>query len=135
MLTGEPLPVGKGLDAKVTGGSINVDGLLAIETTAVGAETTLARIVRMVEGAQASKAPIQRTVDRVSAVFVPIVLIVALATLGAWWGFTGDVVAAIIAAVSVLGIACPCALGLALPTAMTRSEERRVGKGGARKGR
>src|SRR3546814_14818049 len=72
----------------------------------------------MVEGAQASKAPIQRTVDRVSAVFVPIVLIVALATLGAWWGFTGDVEAAIIAAVSVLVIACPCALGLATPTAI-----------------
>ncbi|HET8727028.1 MAG TPA: heavy metal translocating P-type ATPase [Alphaproteobacteria bacterium] len=118
MLTGEPLPVEKGNDDKVTGGSINVDGLLAIATTAVGAETMLAKIVRMVDGAQASKAPIQRVVDRVSAVFVPIVLLFAVVTFAAWWGLTGNVEAAIIAAVSVLVIACPCALGLATPTAI-----------------
>lgn len=118
MLTGEPLPVEKGAGAKVTGGSINVDGLLVVETTAVGAETMLAKIVRMVEGAQASKAPIQRTVDRVSAVFVPVVLLIAAVTFAAWWGITGDVEAAIVTAVSVLVIACPCALGLATPTSI-----------------
>ncbi|MEO3432327.1 heavy metal translocating P-type ATPase [Inquilinus sp. CAU 1745] len=118
MLTGEPLPVEKALGHKVTGGSINVDGLLAVETTAVGTETMLSKIVRLVEGAQASKAPIQRTVDQVSAIFVPIVLVVALATFGVWWGVTGDIEAAIITAVSVLVIACPCALGLATPTAI-----------------
>jgi Cu+-exporting ATPase len=118
MLTGEPLPVEKSAGAAVTGGAINVDGLLAVETTAVGAETMLSKIVRMVEGAQASKAPIQRTVDRVSAVFVPIVLAIALVTFGAWWGLTGDLEAAVITAVSVLVIACPCALGLATPTSI-----------------
>ena len=118
MLTGESLPVEKAPDARVTGGSINVDGLLVVETLAVGAETMLAKIVRMVEGAQASKAPIQRLVDKVSAVFVPIVLVIAAATLVAWWMATGDAEAAIITAVSVLVIACPCALGLATPTAI-----------------
>jgi P-type Cu+ transporter len=118
MLTGEPLPVEKAFSALVTGGSINVDGLLAVETTAVGTETMLSKIVRMVEGAQASKAPIQRTVDRVSAIFVPVVLAVALITFGIWWWFTGDLEAAIITAVSVLVIACPCALGLATPASI-----------------
>ncbi|WP_211115684.1 heavy metal translocating P-type ATPase [Arenibaculum pallidiluteum] len=118
MLTGEPIPVEKAAGDRVTGGSINLDGLLLVETTAVGAETALARIVRLVEGAQASKAPIQRTVDRVSAVFVPVVLAVAAATFAAWWVLAGDAEAAIIAAVSVLVIACPCALGLATPTAV-----------------
>ena len=118
MLTGEPLPVEKTIGAKVTGGSINADGLLAVETTAIGAETMLARIIRMVEGAQASKPPIQRLVDRVSAVFVPIVLLIALVTFGAWWAVTGNLETAIITAVSVLVIACPCALGLATPTAI-----------------
>jgi len=118
MLTGESLPVDKEPGARVTGGSIGVDGLLAVETTAVGTETTLARIVRMVEGAQASKAPIQRLVDRVSAVFVPAVLAVAAATLAGWWLATGDAELAIVTAVSVLVIACPCALGLATPTAI-----------------
>ncbi|MEA2781022.1 MAG: P-type Cu+ transporter [Rhodospirillaceae bacterium] len=118
MLTGEPLPVEKAAGAMVTGGSINVDGLLAVETTAVGAETMLSKIVRMVEGAQASKAPIQRTVDKVSAIFVPVVLAIALITFGIWWWFGGDLEAAIITAVSVLVIACPCALGLATPTSI-----------------
>ncbi|WP_158047438.1 heavy metal translocating P-type ATPase [Skermanella pratensis] len=118
MLTGESLPVEKAPGSAVTGGSINVDGMLAVETTAVGSETMLARIVRMVEGAQASKAPIQRTVDRVSAVFVPVVLVIAAVTFAAWWALGGDLEAAILTAVSVLVIACPCALGLATPTAI-----------------
>ncbi len=118
MLTGEPLPVEKLLDAKVTGGSIAVDGLLIVETTAIGAETMLAKIVRLVEGAQASKAPIQRIVDKVSAVFVPVVLIIAAITFAVWWGLTGNLETAIITAVSVLVIACPCALGLATPTSI-----------------
>nr|WP_051340496.1 heavy metal translocating P-type ATPase [Azospirillum halopraeferens] len=118
MLTGEPLPVEKGEGAAVTGGSIDVDGLFVVRTTAVGAETMLAKIVRLVEGAQASKAPIQRTVDRVSAVFVPVVLVIAAATLAGWWLTTGHAETAIITAVSVLVIACPCALGLATPTAI-----------------
>ncbi len=118
MLTGESLPVDKEPGARVTGGSIDVDGLLVVEVTAVGTETMLARIVRMVEGAQASKAPIQRLVDRVSAVFVPVVLGLAALTLAGWWLGTGDVERAIVTAVSVLVIACPCALGLATPTAI-----------------
>jgi Cu+-exporting ATPase len=118
MLTGESLPVDKEPGARVTGGSINGDGLLVVETTAVGTETMLAQIVRMVEGAQASKAPIQRLVDRVSAAFVPAVLAVAALTLAGWWIVGGDLEAAIVTAVSVLVIACPCALGLATPTAI-----------------
>ncbi|WP_188261544.1 heavy metal translocating P-type ATPase [Azospirillum tabaci] len=118
MLTGESLPVEKAPGSRVTGGSINVDGLLLVETVAVGAETMLAKIVRMVEGAQASKAPIQRLVDKVAAVFVPVVLGIAAVTLAGWWIGTGNVETAIITAVSVLVIACPCALGLATPTAI-----------------
>jgi Cu+-exporting ATPase len=118
MLTGESLPVEKAEGGRVTGGSINVDGLLAVETLAVGHETMLARIVRMVEGAQASKAPIQRTVDKVSAVFVPVVLVIAAVTFIGWWAVGGDLEPAILTAVSVLVIACPCALGLATPTAI-----------------
>ncbi|MBK4721716.1 copper-translocating P-type ATPase [Azospirillum sp. YIM DDC1] len=118
MLTGESLPVEKVPGSRVTGGSINVDGLLLVETVAVGAETMLAKIVRMVEGAQASKAPIQRLVDKVAAVFVPVVLVIAAVTLAGWWIGTGNVETAIITAVSVLVIACPCALGLATPTAI-----------------
>ncbi|MBP2298894.1 heavy metal translocating P-type ATPase [Azospirillum picis] len=118
MLTGESLPVDKEPGARVTGGSINGDGLLVVETTAVGTETMLAQIVRMVEGAQASKAPIQRLVDRVSAVFVPAVLAVAALTLAGWWIAGAGLETAIVTAVSVLVIACPCALGLATPTAI-----------------
>jgi Cu+-exporting ATPase len=118
MLTGESLPVDKASGAKVTGGSINADGRLVVETTAVGAETTLARIVRLVEGAQASKAPIQRLVDRVAAVFVPVVLAIALITFAGWSMASGDVEAALLNAVAVLVIACPCSLGLATPTAI-----------------
>jgi Cu+-exporting ATPase len=118
MLTGESRPVDKQPGAPVTGGAINLDGMLAVETRAIGPETTLARIVRLVEGAQASKAPIQRVVDRVAAVFVPVVLVIAAATLVGWWWAGGDVETAIVTAVSVLVIACPCALGLATPTAI-----------------
>ncbi len=118
MLTGEAMPVARAPGAGVTGGTTNIDGLLAIECTAVGAETTLARIVRLVEGAQASKAPVQRLVDRVSTVFVPVVLLAALATFAAWWLATGNASAALLDAVAVLVIACPCSLGLATPTAI-----------------
>ncbi len=118
MLTGESMPVEKVVGSRVTGGSINADGLLVVTTMAVGAETTLARIVRLVEGAQASKAPIQRLVDRVSALFVPVVLGIALLTFVAWWATTGDPVQALLNAVAVMVIACPCSLGLATPTAI-----------------
>lgn len=118
LVTGESLPVAKAVGDKVIGGSINTDGALSVRTTAVGAETTLARIVRMVESAQAAKAPIQRIVDRVSAVFVPVVLAIALLTFVAWVAIAGDWEQALINAVAVLVIACPCALGLATPTAI-----------------
>jgi P-type Cu+ transporter len=118
LITGESLPVARGVGDAVTGGSINAEGALCVRTTAVGAETTLARIIRMVESAQAAKAPIQRIVDRVSAVFVPVVLGIALLTFLGWVGVTGDWEAALINAVAVLVIACPCALGLATPTAI-----------------
>ncbi len=118
LITGESLPVAKAVGDKVTGGAINADGVLLVKTLAVGAETTLARIIRMVESAQAAKAPIQRIVDKVSAVFVPVVLGIAFVTLLSWGGITGDWQQALINAVSVLVIACPCALGLATPTAI-----------------
>ena len=118
LITGESLPVAKEVGASVTGGSLNAAGLLVIETTAIGAETTLARIVRMVESAQAKKAPIQRLVDRVSAVFVPAVLVIAAITVLGWGLTTGNWEQALLNAVAVLVIACPCALGLATPTAI-----------------
>ncbi len=118
LITGEGLPVAKHEGDKVTGGAINAEGLLLVRTTAVGAESTLSRIVRMVESAQARKAPIQRIVDRVSAVFVPVVLVLAALTLLGWGVATGDWEQAILNAVAVLVIACPCALGLATPTAI-----------------
>ncbi|WP_343657208.1 heavy metal translocating P-type ATPase [Cupriavidus sp.] len=118
MLTGESLPVPKQPGDRLTGGSINFEGLLVARTVAVGAETVLARIIRMVEHAQAAKAPIQRMVDQVSAVFVPVVLGIALATLLGWGLVAGDWSQALLNAVAVLVIACPCALGLATPTAI-----------------
>ena len=118
LITGESLPVAKGAGERVTGGAINADGLLLVETLAIGAETTLSRIIRLVEDAQAAKAPIQRIVDKVSAVFVPVVLVLALITLLAWGFATGNWTSAILYAVAVLVIACPCALGLATPTAI-----------------
>jgi P-type Cu+ transporter len=118
LITGESLPVAKAVGDRVTGGAINAEGVLTVKTLAVGAETTLARIIRMVESAQAAKAPIQRLVDRVSAVFVPVVLVIAALTLAGWVIATGDWTQAVINAVAVLVIACPCALGLATPTAI-----------------
>ena len=118
LITGESTPVEKDVADRVTGGSVNGDGRLMIETTAIGAETVLARIIRLVESAQAAKAPIQRLVDRVSAVFVQIVLLIAGAAFLGWWIFGGNVEVAIINAVAVLVIACPCSLGLATPTAI-----------------
>ncbi len=118
MLTGEPLPVTKEAGAVLTGGSINGDGRVVLEVRAVGAETVLSRIIRLVEDAQAAKAPIQRLVDKVANVFVPVVLLIALATLLGWlWAGVGAEVA-LIRAVAVLVIACPCALGLATPAAI-----------------
>ncbi len=118
LITGESLPVNKHAGDHVTGGAINGEGLIVVKTTAIGAESTLARIVRLVESAQAKKAPIQRLVDQVSAVFVPVVLVIALATLLGWGLATGNWETAILNAVAVLVIACPCALGLATPTAI-----------------
>lgn len=118
LITGESLPVTRHPGERVTGGSINGEGLLAVTTTATGAESTLARIVRMVESAQAEKAPIQRMVDQVSAVFVPVVVVIALVTWLAWGLVTGEWQQGLLNAVAVLVIACPCALGLATPTAI-----------------
>nr|WP_119680236.1 heavy metal translocating P-type ATPase [Indioceanicola profundi] len=118
MLTGESLPVAKEAGSKVAGGAVNGEGRLVVETTAIGAETMLSRIIRLVESAQAAKAPLQRLVDRVSAVFVPVVLGIAALTLLGWLMAGATAEFAIVAAVSVLVIACPCALGLATPTAI-----------------
>ena len=116
LLTGESLPVSKSAGDRVTGGAVNGEGMLLVEATAVGADSMLARIIRMVEDAQAAKAPIQRLVDKVSAVFVPVVLLISLVTLLAWGLATGDWQQALLNAVAVQVIACPCALGLATPT-------------------
>ncbi|HET7867761.1 MAG TPA: heavy metal translocating P-type ATPase, partial [Burkholderiaceae bacterium] len=118
LVTGESLPVAKQAGSRVTGGAINGEGLLVLRTTAVGTQTVLARIVQAVESAQAKKAPVQRLVDRVSAVFVPVVVGIALLTLMGWGLLGGDWQAAVLNAVAVLVIACPCALGLATPAAI-----------------
>lgn len=118
MLTGEPLPVARTAGDALTGGSINGDGRVVLQVTAVGADTVLARITRLVEDAQAAKAPIQRLVDKVAAVFVPVVLAIALATLLGWLLAGAGAEAALVHAVAVLVIACPCALGLATPAAI-----------------
>ncbi|MGN4193960.1 heavy metal translocating P-type ATPase [Burkholderia gladioli] len=118
LITGESLPVAKAPGDRVTAGSINAEGALSVETTAIGAETTLARIIRLVESAQAEKAPIQRLVDRVSAVFVPAVLALAVLTFAGWLLAGAPAETAILNAVAVLVIACPCALGLATPAAI-----------------
>ncbi|MDY0022604.1 heavy metal translocating P-type ATPase [Arenimonas caeni] len=118
LVSGESLPVAKEAGDRVTGGAVNAEGRLVVRTTAVGAESVLARIIRLVEDAQAKKAPIQRIVDRVSAVFVPVVVLIALATLFGWGLGSGDWTGATLNAVAVLVIACPCALGLATPTAI-----------------
>jgi Cu+-exporting ATPase len=118
MLTGEPLPVAKETGAQVTGGSINGDGRVLMQVSAVGAQTVLSKIIGLVEDAQAAKAPIQRLVDQVSAVFVPAVLVVAMLTLLGWLSVGESLEVALIRAVAVLVIACPCALGLATPAAI-----------------
>jgi Cu+-exporting ATPase len=118
LLTGESVPVDVGPGAVVAGATINTYGRLIVRATRVGAETALAQIARLVAEAQSGKAPIQRLADRVSAVFVPAVIVISLATLTGWLAFTGDAGEAFTAAVAVLIIACPCALGLATPTAL-----------------
>ncbi|MEU7012218.1 heavy metal translocating P-type ATPase [Streptomyces sp. NPDC046385] len=118
MLTGESLPVDVSAGDPVTGGCVNVSGRLVVEATRVGADTRLARMAQLVEDAQNGKAEVQRLADRISAVFVPVVLLIALGTLVGWLLVTSDTTAAFTAAVAVLIIACPCALGLATPTAL-----------------
>ncbi len=118
LITGESLPVAKQPDDAVTAGSINGEGAIAVMTGAIGAETTLARIIRLVESAQAEKAPIQRLVDRVSAIFVPVILVIGVLTAGGWLLAGAGFETAILNAVAVLVIACPCALGLATPAAI-----------------
>ncbi|WP_028807523.1 cation-translocating P-type ATPase [Streptomyces canus] len=118
MLTGESVPVDVGVGDAVTGATVNTGGRIVVAATRIGADTRLARMAKLVEDAQNGKAQVQRLADRVSAVFVPAVLLIAAATFGAWLGITGDTVAAFTAAVAVLIIACPCALGLATPTAL-----------------
>jgi P-type Cu+ transporter len=118
MLTGEPLPIEVRPGADVAGGTLNDYGRLVVRATRIGADTTLAQIARLVAEAQAGKAPVQRLADRVSAVFVPVVIAISLATLAGWLAVAGDAADAFTAAVAVLIIACPCALGLATPTAL-----------------
>ncbi len=118
LITGESLPLAKGPSSITVGGSINLDGVLLVQTTALGADSTLAKIMQQVESSQNAKAPIQALVDRISAVFVPVVCVIAVCTLLGWGWSNGDWQSAIIHAVSVLVIACPCALGLATPAAI-----------------
>ncbi|MCM2288253.1 MAG: heavy metal translocating P-type ATPase [Sulfuritalea sp.] len=118
MLTGESLPVTKAAGDRVFAATINGDGLLRCRATGVGSHTLLAGIIRLVEEAQGSKAPVQRLADQVSAIFVPVVVAIALLTFVGWWALAGDFTQALVNAVAVLVIACPCALGLATPTAI-----------------
>lgn len=129
MLTGEPLPVDKKVNDMVIGGTINGEGLIKFQATRVGRETALAQIIRLVQEAQGSKAPIQALADRVAAVFVPGVIGIALITFGIWWGVTGEFVSSMIRLVAVLVIACPCALGLATPTAIMAGTGKGAEKG------
>ncbi|MBI4098780.1 MAG: copper-translocating P-type ATPase [Candidatus Magasanikbacteria bacterium] len=118
MLTGESMPVSKGASDSVFGATVNINGAITMTAKKVGADTVLAQIAKMVADAQVKKAPIQKLADRISGVFVPIVLVIAVATFVVWYVVTGDVTASFIPAVAVLVIACPCALGLATPTAI-----------------
>lgn len=118
LITGESIPVPKAIDDKVTGGAVNGTGRLIVAATAVGEDSTLSGIIRLVENAQAGKASVQRLVDRVAGVFVPVVVVIAAVTFGLTYNFGGGLGPAVVAAVSVLVIACPCALGLATPTAI-----------------
>jgi len=128
MLSGEPLPVDKLTGDKVVGGTINGEGLLKFKAEAVGKDTVLAQIIRLVQEAQGSKAPIQALADKVAAVFVPVIIALAVAVFFIWWGIGGEFVPAMIRLVAVLVIACPCALGLATPTAIMAG----TGKGAER---
>ncbi len=118
LVTGESLPVAKAVDAKVTAGTINGSGAVTFRVTAVGEDTTIARIGHLVEQAQIAKAPVQRLVDKVAAVFVPVIVVLAILTFAGWWLAGRDFEGALIPAVAVLVIACPCALGLATPAAL-----------------
>ncbi|MGW2616419.1 heavy metal translocating P-type ATPase [Streptomyces sp. NPDC001500] len=118
MLTGESVPVDVGPGDAVTGATVNAGGRLVVEASRIGADTRLARMARLVEEAQNGKAEVQRLADRISGIFVPVVLLLAVAVFGGWLLATGDTVAAFTSAVAVLIIACPCALGLATPTAL-----------------
>ena len=129
MLTGEPIPVDKHPKAKLTGGTINGEGRLKFEATRVGKDTVLAQIIRLVQEAQGSKAPIQALADRVAAVFVPGVIGIAFLTFFLWWAIGGDFIPAMLRLVAVLVIACPCALGLATPTAIMAGTGKGAEKG------
>jgi P-type Cu+ transporter len=118
MVTGESAPVHRGVGEQVLGGTINADGRLVVEAKRVGSETALAQIMTQLERAQASRASIQRLADRISAVFVPVVMAIALVTCAVWWAVTGSLLAGLLPAIAVLVVACPCALGLATPTAL-----------------
>ncbi len=118
MLTGEPLPVDRGPGSQVTGGTRNGSGVLVVRVEAVAAESVLARLQRLVEEAQRDKAPLQRIADRISAVFVPAVLLGAGLTFLAWWLVVGNLGRAVLSGLAVLLVACPCAMGLAAPVAM-----------------
>jgi len=129
MLSGEPLPVDKQTGDTVVGGTINGQGLLRFSATRVGKETALAQIIRLVQEAQGSKAPIQALADKVAAVFVPAIIGIALVVFALWWSLTGEFVPAMIRLVAVLVIACPCALGLATPTAIMAGTGKGAEKG------
>jgi len=118
MLTGESVPVDKSVGATVAGATVNTSGVLTVRATAVGSQTALAQIVTLVSAAQSGKGQAQRLADRISAIFVPTVILVAVGTFAGWWLLAGDPVAGLVAAVAVLIIACPCALGLATPVAI-----------------
>ena len=118
MLTGESVPVDKALGDRVAGATLNTQGVLTVRATAVGSDTALSQIVRLIEEAQGTKAPVQALADRISGIFVPVVLLIAIATLAGWWVLGDDPTKGLVAAVAVLIIACPCALGLATPTAI-----------------
>jgi len=129
MLSGEPLPIDKQPGDMVVGGTINGEGLLRFRATRVGKETALAQIIRLVQEAQGSKAPIQALADKVAAVFVPAIIAIAVLVFFLWWGITGEFVPAMIRLVAVLVIACPCALGLATPTAIMAGTGKGAEKG------
>jgi len=129
MLSGEPLPVDKHANDTVVGGTINGEGLLKFKATRVGKETALAQIIKLVQEAQGSKAPIQALADRVAAIFVPSVIAIAIITFALWWGITGEFAPSMIRLVAVFVIACPCALGLATPTAIMAGTGKGAEKG------